>query len=1485
LPTVTTTDINNDEVTATTATTYGNVSDQGDSAVTARGFCYSTSSPANDGTCTPEGGAGTGVFSKELIGLIPDTLNYFQAYATNSQGTAYGTEKTFTTLAEPPTHVAIFGPATVHKNGLGAFAITTLGASDNPANVDQDTVFNLTSTSSGTGTFYSDAAGTTSTTQATIASGSSTETVYYRDDTFGAPTLTASVNSGQALTDGNKQIGVKGNNSLSFDGTDDYVDVGAGPNSVQTVEFWTYPASTTEYFIDLDGGTHYIWANAGTLTATGFATTIRINGVETTTIESGKWQHVSVSTGTAFDASNITIGKSNANYLGGKLDEIRLWSDERDEAEIRGNMHRELLGNEAGLVAYYKLDTGTGTTAFDSGPGGYNGTLTGVPTWQTSGAMSGPGNALDFDGSDYVQIPESPTLTSGTFSVEFWMKMTGQTAWGGIIDHGAYDSAGDRHNWQFLTYDGQWKIIFGITKNVDGDWSELTADVTQNKWHHVAGLYDGSTMSLYLDGVLVGTQTTTIRTGDKPIVIGKRVDVDRYFNGQLDEIRVWNTSRTAVQIRDNMAKSLQGDEPGLVAYYRMDQQAVAGQDKLYDQTPNGNDGTLTNMAPATDWVASTAFTTWIGSDSTAWSTAANWSRAAAPEATDNVGIPDYSDAFGYPAGNAPTITGNPTVNHFALATDADVTLSSNLTTSGNLLLGADFGVGAHTVTVAGTTVNSEGLSIGAGTFDANGAFDASGGSTTFTGAGNLKLAGTHNLGTFTKGTGTVTFDGDSAQTITGNFNPYNLTISTADTVDASGAASLAVDNILEIMSGLSKIVLPTWADLHHVNIVGSGTVELSGDVTVSGNWSMDAGTFTHNNHKVTFDGTDQSITGNTTFHDFSKSVAAADTLTFAAGSTTTITNALTLQGAAGQLLSLSSSTPGTQWKIDPQGTRTIGYLDVKDSNNIHATNMGAEDDNCTDSGNNANWFDYTAPTVSTQAATNVSTTTATGNGNITSLGVPNPTAHGVCWSTTENPDTDDDCTDKGAADATGDFTASITGLDPDTTYHVRAFATNVADTSYGEDRTFTTDATPPGTYALAVTSGTGGGTYEAGRVVSIAADPPAENEIFVEWTGNTTYVANVNAPNTTVTMPADNIAVVATYKEQPEAEHTLTVTNGSGDGEYKEGAVANIAADPQEGKVFDQWTGDKAYVANVNIPNTTVVMPGEDVNVTATYKDKPARNYTLAVTDGTGSGSYPAGRVVRITADDPPADRIFDIWTGQTDRLTDVNSPDTTITMPDANVAVTATYRDKPNDPFTLTVNNGTGDGNYVAGTVREIKADAPGANQIFDKWTGQTGRVANPSLPDTSVTMPASNVTVTATFMATPGGAFTLEERIYKEDQAGQAASMEPDALARASAFKAADTRTPGEWYAITATDQPGYDFFRWEGQTHNVEDVNSQSTRIYMPASNVVLVAVYTPQQGPGPNPAAIPTLSEWGLIIMSALMLITGLVMHRRRAQGLS
>jgi hypothetical protein len=138
-------------------------------------------------------------------------------------------------------------------------------------------------------------------------------------------------------------------------------------------------------------------------------------------------------------------------------------------------------------------------------------------------------------------------------------------------------------------------------------------------------------------------------------------------------------------------------------------------------------------------------------------------------------------------------------------------------------------------------------------------------------------------------------------------------------------------------------------------------------------------------------------------------------------------------------------------------------------------------------------------------------------------------------------------------------------------------------------------------YLLTVNSGSGGGLYKKGTVVSISADVVG-GMIFDEWTGDISGIGNIYAADTTLTMPASNVTITATYVPIPT--YLLTVNNGSGGGPYEEGEVVAISANAAPpGEEFSHWTGDTTVVANIFQASTTVTMPAQAVTVTATYKD------------------------------------------------------------------------------------------------------------------------------------------------------------------------------------------------------------------------------------------------------------------------------------------
>ena len=128
----------------------------------------------------------------------------------------------------------------------------------------------------------------------------------------------------------------------------------------------------------------------------------------------------------------------------------------------------------------------------------------------------------------------------------------------------------------------------------------------------------------------------------------------------------------------------------------------------------------------------------------------------------------------------------------------------------------------------------------------------------------------------------------------------------------------------------------------------------------------------------------------------------------------------------------------------------------------------------------ANTGGQTVPVITTSAVTNITAVSATSGGNITSDGGSVVTARGICWGTSENPTVSGDHTTNG--NGAGNFVSSMTGLTANTTYYVRAYATNAVGTAYGENVTFTTIGQPcPGTPTITDPDGNQYATVQIGQ--------------------------------------------------------------------------------------------------------------------------------------------------------------------------------------------------------------------------------------------------------------------------------------------------------------------------------------------------------------------------------------------------------------------
>ena len=223
----------------------------------------------------------------------------------------------------------------------------------------------------------------------------------------------------------------------------------------------------------------------------------------------------------------------------------------------------------------------------------------------------GPGKALDYSyATKYINIPTSNSLNiTAAITVEAWISASSwdPNFWGNTI--ASKDHWTTTTNGYVLRCGSNGKLSFNI--GTAAQWQEAVSLslMSLNKWYHVVGTYDGTTLKIYIDGEQVGllNYTGSINPSTYPINIGKltysTVGGDRAFSGKIDEVRIWNTALSLSTIRAWMCKKVTSSHPNysnLKGYWKFDEGSGT---ITADSSGNGNNGTLTN-SPV--WVTSGA---------------------------------------------------------------------------------------------------------------------------------------------------------------------------------------------------------------------------------------------------------------------------------------------------------------------------------------------------------------------------------------------------------------------------------------------------------------------------------------------------------------------------------------------------------------------------------------------------------------------------------------------------------------------------------------------------------------------------------------------------------------------------------------------------------------------------------------------------------------------------------------------------------------
>lgn len=658
--------------------------------------------------------------------------------------------------------------------------------------------------------------------------------------------------------------------------------------------------------------------------------------------------------------------------------------------------------NTDSLLGYWKFDSdgsdssGDGSTVIIAPAFSSTVAPTTFPN-SRSAIFTGPGSNITMANQNGLQPLEK-------LSISFWLYLNSYPTTQTVIAGNYLDA----YNGGFYFSLGTANTYFSAGNGTSLISTSFPAtQIPLTTWTHITGIWDGTTLNIYLNGTLknsvpftgpISYSSTTFRVGN--------------FNGLMDDLRLYKHALSSTEIN----------------------------------------ALSTGQHTKTDWTGT------ISSD---YENPNNWSTGIIPDPYTLITIPV--------GGNyQPTFTASEYLAGLTIDNGAALNLSTyNLTIK-------DAGNFSNNGTLRLANTNTQSLTGFTNDTDSGTVIIGYSAATTGLKTGNnyYNLTINNTAGTTVTASGTTTIHGNL--TIQGG-NFYNTAPLTVAGDTSLSGGNLALGSDLAISGNLT--------------IGTSSTLSAStSGITLGGNWINTDGTFTSGTGTVILSGTNQQISGNNTFYNLSKSISSTDVLTFLAGSTQIIQNTLTLQGAgiSSQFLSLRSSSSGTQWNIDPRGTRDISGVNVKDSNNINATVITTTGINVA-SGNNTNWTITTSlpPTISSVTATpgidTASVTWTTDQLTSSLLEYGTTSAYGT--STAEAD----------VATKVSSHTVSLSGLTACTLYHYRVHSIDTSSQeSISADYTFTTTGCPNTTTP---TSDSGGSCSLPDKAKFTDAKSPDANSI------------------------------------------------------------------------------------------------------------------------------------------------------------------------------------------------------------------------------------------------------------------------------------------------------------------------------------------------------------------------------------------------------
>ena len=264
-----------------------------------------------------------------------------------------------------------------------------------------------------------------------------------------------------------------------------------------------------------------------------------------------------------------------------------------------------------GLIAHWTFEGGSSQVLDVSGNRNYGE----VEDDATQGSASGKiGYAAEFvDSGDMISLGTIDIDDGGTavdtMTITAWVKadsfLSGYSD-NRIISKANVETGESDHYWMVSTIEQSGKVYLRFRLKTGGTTSTLIAndsgdDLSTGTWYHVAAVYDGARMRLYLDGV---ERESTAKTGDvdngtsKKVAIGNHPETatDKHWDGLIDDVRIYNRALSTYELFVLATVVTPVDEPGLIGYWPLDESTAS---TAVEYTGSGFNGPVTGATVST----------------------------------------------------------------------------------------------------------------------------------------------------------------------------------------------------------------------------------------------------------------------------------------------------------------------------------------------------------------------------------------------------------------------------------------------------------------------------------------------------------------------------------------------------------------------------------------------------------------------------------------------------------------------------------------------------------------------------------------------------------------------------------------------------------------------------------------------------------------------------------------------------------------------